>query len=181
LLVYVDDIILAGTSIDEFNRIKKILDAQFKIKDLGVLKYFLGLEVAQSREGIHVSPRKYCLDLLKDSGLLGSKPVTTPLDPAVKLYNDEGKPFEDISQYRRLIGKLLYLTNTRPDIAYATQQLSQFLYKPTVTHYNVACRVIRYLKTSPGRGLLLSRHSDIQLLGFSDADWAGCIDTRRST
>jgi hypothetical protein len=121
------------------------------------------------------------LDLLKDSGLLGSKPVTTPLDPVVKLHNDEGKPFENISQYRRLIGKLLYLTNIRPDIAYATQQLSQFLHKPTVTHYHAACRVIGYIKTSPGRGLLLSRHSDIQLLGFSDADWAGCIDTRRST
>jgi hypothetical protein len=181
LLVYVDDIILAGTSLDEFDRIKRILDAQFKIKDLGGLKYFLGLEVAQSSEGIHVSQRKYCLDLLKDSGLLGSKPVTTPLDPAIKLCHDEGKPFEDISQYRRLIGKLLYLTNTRPDIAYATQQLIQFLHKPIVTHYNAAFRVIRYLKTSPGRGLLLSRHSDIQLLGFSDADWAGCIDTRRST
>jgi hypothetical protein len=181
LLVYVDDIILVGTSLDEFDRIKRILDDQFKIKDLGGLKYFLGLEVAQSREGIHVSQKKYCLDLLKDSGLLGSKPVTTPLDPAVKLHNDAGKPFEDISQYRRLIVKLLYLTHTRPDIAYATQQLSQFLHKPTVTHYHAACRVIRYLKTSPGRGLLLPRNSDIQLLGFSDADWAGCIDTRRST
>jgi hypothetical protein len=181
LLVYVDDIILAGTSIDEFNIIKKILDAQFKIKDLGALKYFLELEVAQSREGIHISQRKYCLDLLKDFGLLGAKPAAMPLDPAVKLHNDEGKLFDDISQYRRLIGKLLYLTNTRPDIAYATQQLSQFLHKPTVTHFNAACRVIRYLKNSPGRGLLFSRHSDIQILGFSDADWAGCLDTRRST
>jgi hypothetical protein len=181
LLVYVDDIILAGTSIDEFDRMKKILDAQFKIKDLGALKYFLGLEVAQSREGIHISQRKYCLDLLKDSGLLGAKPAAMPLDPAIKLHNDEGKLFDDVSQYRRLIGKLLYLTNTRPDIAYATQQLSQFLHKPTMTHFNAACRVIRYLKNSPGRGLLFSRHSDIQLLGFSDADWAGCLDTRRST
>jgi hypothetical protein len=181
LLVYVDDIILAGTSIEEFDRIKSILDAQFKIKDLGVLKYFLGLEVAQSREGISVSQRKYCLDLLKDTGLLGSKPATTPLDPSVKLHNDDGKLYEDVSQYRRLIGKLLYLTNTRPDIAYATQQLSQFLNKPTNVHYHAACRVIRYLKNSPGKGLFFPRQCDIQLLGFSDADWAGCIETRRST
>jgi hypothetical protein len=143
LLVYVDDIILAGTSLPEFDRIKHILDAKFKIKDLGSLKYFLGLEVAQSREGISISQRKYCLDLLKDSGLLGTKPATTPLDPSIKLHNDDGKAYEDISSYRRLIGKLLYLTNTRPDIAYATQQLSQFLYKPTITHYNAACRVVR--------------------------------------
>ncbi|GAU39523.1 hypothetical protein TSUD_222930 [Trifolium subterraneum] len=181
ILVYVDDIILAGTSIAEFDRIKGILDSQFKIKDLGTLKYFLGLEVAQSREGINISQRKYCLDLLHDSGLLGAKPSVTPLDPAIKLYNDDAKPYDDISSYRRLVGKLLYLTNTRPDIAYATQQLSQFLHKPTWTHYNAACRVVKYLKQNPGRGLLFPRASDLQLLGFSDADWAGCVDTRRST
>jgi hypothetical protein len=180
LLVYVDDIILAGTSLSEFARIKNILDSQFKIKDLGSLKYFLGLEVAQSKEGITISQRKYCLDLLTDSGLLGSKPAATPLDPAVKLHNDGGKPYEDISSYRRLIGRLLYLTNTRPDISFAVQQLSQFLHKPTFAHYTAACRVIRYLKHNPGRGLLFPRHSELQLLGFSDADWAGCIETRRS-
>jgi hypothetical protein len=181
LLVYVDVIILAGTSIDEFTRINHILDSNFKIKDLGSLKYFLGLEVAQSREGISISQRKYCLDLLKDSGLLGAKPASTPLDPSIKLHNDDGKLYDDVSGYRRLIGKLLYLTNTRPDIAYATQQLSQFLHKPTTTHFHAACRVVRYLKHSPGRGLLLPRTSDLQILGFSDADWAGCLDTRRST
>jgi hypothetical protein len=181
LLVYVDDIILAGTSLSEFARIKGILDSQFKIKDLGSLKYFLGLEVAQSKEGITISQRKYCLDLLKDSGFLGSKPAATPLDPAVKLHNDSGKPYEDISSYRRLIGRLLYLTNTRPNISFAVQQLSQFLHKPIFAHYNAACRVIRYLKHNPGRGLLFPRHSELQLLGFSDADWAGCIETRRST
>jgi hypothetical protein len=181
LLVYVDDIILAGTSLSEFARIKGILDSQFKIKDLGPLKYFLGLEVAQSKEGITISQRKYCLDLLTDSGFLGSKPATTPLDTAVKLHNNSGKPYEDISSYRRLIGRLLYLTNTRPDISFVVQQLSQFLHKPTFAHYNAACRVIRYLKHNPDRGLLFPRHSELQLLGFSDADWAGCIETRRST
>ncbi|KAK2399633.1 putative mitochondrial protein [Trifolium repens] len=181
LLIYVDDIILSGTCLEEIQRIKSILDSSFKIKDLGTVKYFLGLEVAHSKEGISISQRKYCLDLLNDSGLLGSKPASTPLDPSVKLHNDDGKIFEDISLYRRLVGKLLYLTNTRPDIAYATQQLSQFLHKPTMTHYKAACRVIRYLKHNPGRGLMFNRNSDIQILGYSDADWAGCLDTRRST
>jgi hypothetical protein len=181
LLVYVDDIILAGNDLIEFKRIKNILDSSFKIKDLGVLKYFLGLEIAHSKLGITISQRKYCLDLLKDSGLLGSKPAITPLDPSAKLHQDEGKLYEDISSYRRLIGKLLYLTNTRPDISFATQQLSQFLQKPTVSHYKAACRVVRYLKMNPGRGLFFPRDSDIQILGYSDADWAGCLDTRRST
>jgi hypothetical protein len=121
------------------------------------------------------------LDLLKDLGLLGSKPTITPLDPSAKLHQDEGKLYEDVSSYRRVIGKLLYLTNTRPDISFATQQLSQFLQKPTMSHYKVACRVVRYLKMNPGRGLFFLGDSDIQVLGYSDADWAGCLDTRRST
>jgi hypothetical protein len=181
LLVYVDDIVLAGNDLMEFTRIKGILDSAFKIKDLGVLKYFLGLEVAHSKLGITISQRKYCLDLLKDSGLLGSKPVVTPLDPSAKLHQDKGQLYEDVSSYRRLIGKLLYLTNTRPDISFATQQLSQFLQKPTMSHYKAACRVVRYLKQHPGKGLFFPRDSDIQVLGYSDADWAGCLDTRRST
>ncbi|KAK2416966.1 putative mitochondrial protein [Trifolium repens] len=181
LLVYVDDIILAGNDLQEFTRIKNILDTNFKIKDLGILKYFLGLEVAQSKAGISITQRKYCLDLLKDSGLLGSKPAITPLDPSVKLHQDNGALYDDISSYRRLIGKLLYLTNTRPDISLATQQLSQFLHKPTMVHYKAACRVVRYLKQSPGKGLMFPRSSELQILGYSDADWAGCLDTRRST
>jgi hypothetical protein len=181
LLIYVDDIILSGTSLHEIDRIKAILDNNFKIKDLGVVKYFLGLEVAHSKAGISISQRKYCLDLLNDSGLLGSKPASTPLDPSIKLHNDDGKVFDDVGLYRRLVGKLLYLTNTRPDIAFATQQLSQFMHKPTMTHYKAACRVIRYLKHNPGRGLMFHRNSDLQILGYSDADWAGCLDTRKST
>jgi hypothetical protein len=181
LLVYVDDIILAGNCLNEFLHIKQLLDTQFKIKDLGQLKYFLGLEVAHSQHGISICQRKYCLDLLQDTGLLGAKPAKTPLDPSVKLHQDKAKPFEDIASYRRLVGKLLYLTTTRPDIAFVTQQLSQFLSCPTHTHYDTTCRVVRYLKSSPGRGLFFRRDSQLHLLGFTDADWAGCLDTRRST
>ncbi|PNX75793.1 retrovirus-related Pol polyprotein from transposon TNT 1-94 [Trifolium pratense] len=181
LLVYVDDIILAGDSLSEFARIKQILDREFKIKDLGQLKYFLGLEVAHSQSGISICQRKYCLDLLKDTGLIGSKPAPTPLDHSTKIHQDSSAAYEDIGGYRRLIGKLLYLTTTRPDISFATQQLSQFLSSPTITHYDTACRVVRYLKGTPGRGLFFPRSSSLQLLGFADADWANCLDTRRST
>lgn len=181
LLVYVDDVILAGNSLTEFSRIKSILDSSFKIKDLGRLKYFLGIEVAHSKEGISLCQRKYCLDLLLDSGFLGSKPAKTPLDPAVKLHQDSAKLYEDVPSYRRLIGKLLYLTTTRPDISFAVQQLSQFLNKPTITHYHSACQVLRYLKGNPGKGLFFPRNSSLQIFGFSDVDWAGCLDSRRST
>jgi hypothetical protein len=118
--------------------------------------------------------------LLSDSGFLGTKPVSTPSDPSTKLHNDAGQPYPDIPSYRRLIGRLLYLTTTRPDITFITQQLSQFLAKPTITHYHAATRVLRYLKNNPGRGLFFPRNSSLHLSGFSDADWAGCVDTRRS-
>lgn len=180
LLVYVDDIILAGNSLSEFDHIKSILHNSFKIKNLGQLKYFLGLEVAHSSQGISLCQRKYCLDLLADSGSINSKPVSTPSDPSIKLHNDSSIPYEDIPSYRRLIGRLLYLNTTRPDITFITQQLSQFLSKPTHTHHNAALRVLRYLKGCPGKGLFFPRSSSLHLQGFSDADWAGCIETRRS-
>jgi hypothetical protein len=180
LLVYVDDVIIAGDSFTEMESIKAALHHSFKIKDLGKLKYFLGLEVAHSSKGISVCQRKYCIDLLTDTGFLGSKPVSTPSDPSIKIHQDSTDPYTDISAYRRLVGKLLYLNATRPDITFITQQLSQFLSKPTITHYNAAIGVLKYLKSCPGRGLFFPRGSALHLIGFSDADWAGCKDTRRS-
>ena len=180
ILVYVDDIILAGTCLKEFDCLKQALDEAFRIKNLGELKFFLGLEVARSSKGISLCQRKYCLELLADSGLTSCKPVSTPLDPSIRLTQDNGASYADITGYRRLVGRLLYLTTTRPDIAFAAQQLSQFMASPTELHHKAALRVLRYLKRSPGRGLFFPATSDLQLLGFSDADWGGCVDTRRS-
>jgi hypothetical protein len=180
LLVYVDDVIIAGNSMSEIQDIKDALHNTFKIKDLGLLKYFLGIEVAHSKQGISLCQRKYCLDLLDDSGMMCSKPASTPSDPSNKLHQDTSEPYPDIPSYRRLVGRLLYLNATRPDITFSTQQLSQFLSKPTMAHFKAATRVLRYLKTCPGRGIVMPRDSVIHLQGFSDADWAGCIKTRRS-
>jgi hypothetical protein len=121
LLVYVDDVIVAGDSLPELQSIKAILHSSFRIKDLGQLKYFLGLEVAHSSEGISLCQRKYFFDLLTDTGYLACKPASTPSDPSCKLHKDSGVPYNDVPSYRRLIGRLIYLTNTRPDITFATQ------------------------------------------------------------
>ena len=118
--------------------------------------------------------------MLSDSGFIGFKPVSTPSDPAIKLHNDSSTPFSDVPAYRRLIGRLIYLNNTRPDITFITQQLSQFLSNPTVTHHNAALRTLRYLKGCLGKGLFFPKHSSMHIQGFTDADWAGCLDSRRS-
>ena len=130
LLVYVDDIVITGSSIDEINKIKSSLSVQFRLKDLGDLKHFLGLEIARSKDGIVISQRQYVLDLLKDAGMLASKPVSQPMDPKLKFSNCEGQEYDDPSQFRRLVERLLYLTITRPDIAYAVHRLSQGMSKP---------------------------------------------------
>jgi len=180
LLVYVDNVIIVGDSLSEFQSINVIMHSSFKIKDLGQLKYFLGLEVAHSSQGISLCHRKYCIDLLTDTGYLACKPVFTPFDPSSKLHTGSSAPYADVPSFRRLIGMLLYLNNTRPYITFATQQLSQFLTSPTKKHLTAATRILRYLKKCHGQGLMFPRDSFLYLSGYSDADWAGYLDSRRS-
>ncbi|CAH9129521.1 unnamed protein product [Cuscuta epithymum] len=180
-LIYVDDVILAGNDSSHISTVKGYLDATFSIKDLGKLKYFLGIEVARSPEGFVLSQRKYTLDILEESGFLAGRPSLFPMEQNLKLRPDDGSPLIDASLYRRLIGRLLYLTVTRPDIVYSVSQLSQFLSSPRQTHLDAAIRVLRYLKQTPGQGIFLSSDSDITLTGYCDADWAGCSFTRRSS
>ena len=178
LLIYVDDMILTGNDAAEIALVKKTLDDLFKIKDLGSLKFFLGLEVARSAKGISLCQRKYTLELLQQAGLLACKPANTPMDHSVKLRQNDGAPFQDVSTYRRLVGQLLYLTTTRPDISFAVTHLSQFLHQPMESHFKAATRILRYLKGSPGKGLFFPSNSSLQLKGFSDSDWASCPDMR---
>lgn len=163
LLIYVDDIVLVGDCFPQLQEIKGVLDLNFGIKDLGKLKCFLGLKATHSPKEISLCQRQYCLNLLTDTGTLAGKPVSTPMEPGSHLHNDDGPLFSDIECYRRLVGRLLYLTTTRPDISFTVQQLSQFLSKPTMTHYKVAQRVLHYLKGSPGQGLFFSRDSPLEL------------------
>jgi hypothetical protein len=110
--------------------LKQLLDDRFKIKDPGTLKYFLGIEVARSDKGIHINQRKYALDILSDSGSIGCVPARIPLDQNMKLSKTDGESLIDPTMYRRLVGRLLYLTITRPDLSYSVQLLSQFMSDP---------------------------------------------------
>ncbi|XP_057958384.1 uncharacterized mitochondrial protein AtMg00810-like [Malania oleifera] len=175
-----DDVILAGNDLQEFKSLTHFLHERFKIKDLGELKYFLGIEVARSKQGISICQRKYALDILKDSSYIGSKAVKFPMEQNLKLTTEEGDLLEDPTAYRRLIGRMLYLTITRPNISYAVQVLTQFMDKPTTPHLIAAYRVLKYIKAIPGQGLFFSASSDIHLKAFCDSDRAECVETRRS-
>ncbi|XP_065624186.1 uncharacterized mitochondrial protein AtMg00810-like [Quercus suber] len=180
ILVYVDDIFIASNDVDAVNVFKQFLDSKFKLKDLGTLKYFLGLEVARTANGISLCQRKYTLELLSDAGMLACKPANIPMDQSARFRNSVGDAVLDASLYRRLIGRLLYLTLTRPDICYSVHKLSQFMSSPRVPHLQAAYKILKYLKKTPSQGLFLSARSELQLKSYCDADWAACPDTRRS-
>ncbi|XP_047177636.1 uncharacterized mitochondrial protein AtMg00810-like [Vigna umbellata] len=179
LLVYVNDIVLAGDDIQEIQTVKTLLNAKFNIKDLGQLKYFVGLEIARSQQGINLSQRKYALELLKDAGLLGCQPVSTPIQLGTKFSKTKGKPYSDVHAYRRLLDRLLYLTNTRPYLCFVIT-LNQFLSNPLEDHYATAIRILRYIKNNPGQGLFFPSNTEHDLKAFNDSDWAACHNTRRS-
>lgn len=130
LIVYVDDIVLIGDFLEEMKRLKNFLAKEFKIKDLGTLKYFLRMEVVRTKDGISASQRKYVLDLLKETGMLGCKPADTPMDPNTKLGLGENDTPVDKGRYQRLIGKLIYLSHTRTDIGFSVSVVSQFMNNP---------------------------------------------------
>ncbi|KAL5539581.1 hypothetical protein UlMin_044002 [Ulmus minor] len=180
ILLYVDDMIITGNNKRAIDDVKSFLGSCFKLKDLGFLKYFLGIEIARSQMGISINQRKYTLDILKEAGLLGAKPSKFPMEQNLKLTPTDGDLLKDPTHYRRLIGKLIYLTITRPEIAFSVNSLSQFMQEPRRAHLDATYRLLRYLKGSPGQGLLFSSKSDLNLVGFCDADWGGCITTRRS-
>ncbi|KAK3039409.1 LOW QUALITY PROTEIN: hypothetical protein RJ639_027658 [Escallonia herrerae] len=180
VLVYVDDLILAGNNSTACSSFKKYLNDCFKLKDLGPLKYFLGIEAARGPRGLFLSQRKYALDILSESGLSASKPAAFPMEQNHGLALAGGPLLFDPGPYRRLIGHLVYLTITRPDICYAVHVLSQFMQSPRSQHWDVALRVLRYLKAAPGQGLFLPADSPLQIYAFCDSDWASCPLTRRS-
>nr|XP_043639314.1 uncharacterized mitochondrial protein AtMg00810-like [Erigeron canadensis] len=183
LLVYVDDIIVTGNNIDVINEFKMFLNSKFMIKDLGLLKYFLVIEVIKTEYGLCLSQRKYCMDLLNEFGLLACKPFATPLEQNLVITSEVSEKdgiIDNVIEYQKLIGKLIYLTHTRPDIAYFVHCLSQFMHKPLKSHIKIALRVLRYLKGLPGLGVHIVKNPKLSLETFVDANLAKCVVTRKS-
>ncbi|GMI85144.1 cysteine-rich RLK (RECEPTOR-like protein kinase) 8 [Hibiscus trionum] len=181
LLVYVDDVVLAGKKLHLLAVVQDFLQQHFKLKILGPLKYFLGFEIARNNTGISLSQRHYTLQLLEDIGCLGKKPAETLLIASHKLSAHEGELLPDPQLYRRLVGRLLYLTHTRPDNTYVVHLLSQLVSSPRQPHLQAAYHLLSHIKKSYGQGLFFSKINNLQLRAFVDADYGSCPDTRRST
>lgn len=181
ILVYVDDLLLSGNCLNSINSLKGMLAQNFHMKDLGQLRYFLGLEIDSNEDGIFISQKKYAMDILREHNMLRAKPLQLPLDTHIKLTPDMGDPLPNPAVYQRLLGQLIYLTITRPDLCFSVQLLSQYMNKPTTSHLQAAYRVLRYLSGSVSQGILLASQSAAQLTAYCDSDWASCPVSRRST
>lgn len=181
ILVYVDDIVVTGSSNALVDQFIHLLATRFSIKDLGNLSYFLGIEVTRTSSGLHLMQRKYIQDLLTKTKMLDAKSVSTPLASHPKLTLASGTMLSNPTDYRMVVGSLQYLAFTRPDIAYAVNKLSQFMHRPTDDHWQAAKRVLRYLAGTASHGILVRKNSPLSLHAYSDADWAGDPDDYVST
>ncbi|CAM8941955.1 unnamed protein product [Rhodiola kirilowii] len=171
---------LYGTSQKLIDKVKQFIDSRFKTKDLGTLRFFLGIEVARSNSGIFLNQRKYVLELIKEAGLLGCRPSTLPMDTKHKLSLFTSPSLDDPTNYRRLVGQLIYLTVTRPYLAFPVHVLSQLMHQPRADHLQAEHKVLRYLKSAPAQGLFYPAHQTLLLQAYCDADWGACPITRRS-
>lgn len=181
LLLYVDDIILTASDNSFLQEIINCLKKEFPMSDSGKLHYFLGVKAYFINGGIFLSQQTYATDIIKRAGMEDCKPCETPVDMNSKLSGELGELIKNPTQYRQLAGALQYLTFTRPDIAYAVNQICLFMHAPRQPHLQALKRIIRYIQGTKDHSLQLLKSNITQLVAYSDADWAGCPDTRRST
>jgi histone deacetylase 1/2 len=182
-LVYFDDIIVASSSQAATNALLRNLERDFALKDLGDLHYFLGIEVKRQGGDLLLKQERYATEVLQRVNMMDCKAVATPLPSSEKLslYDGEKLGPQDSTRYRSIVGALQYLTLTRPDISFAVNKVCQFLHSPTTVHWLAVKRILRYLKGSLSLGLRICKSTSMLISAFSDADWAGCPDDRRST
>jgi hypothetical protein len=181
LLLYVDDMIISASTTALLRHIIARLHDAFAVKDMGPVRHFLGINVQRTAAGFFLSQSSYAEDLLERAGMADCKPVDTPADAKPKASTADGKPIHDITVYRNIAGALQYLTITRPDIAYAVQQVCLHMHAPRDVHQTMLKRILSYIKGTMSLGVQLHTASTPTITAYSDADWAGCPDTRRST
>ncbi|KAI5333503.1 hypothetical protein L3X38_023634 [Prunus dulcis] len=179
--LYVDDIVYTGSCGEMLERFKNDMMKHYEMTDLGLLYHFLGMRVVQNDKFIFLHQKKYAMKVIERFGLKGCKSVATPLVANERLCKEDGSEMADESEYRQIVGSLLYLTATRPDIMFASSLLARFMHNPTRKHMGTAKRVLRYVQGTLEYGVEYKKGMAATLIGYCDSDWAGSEDDRRST
>ncbi|KAI5355055.1 hypothetical protein L3X38_007950 [Prunus dulcis] len=179
--IYVDDIVYTGNNQEMLDEFKEDMKEKYEMSDLGLLHHFLGMGVIQTESSIFIHQKKYASALLDKFGLKECKSVSIPLVATKKLSKEDGSGAADEEQYRKLVGSLLYLTATRPDVMYAASLLARYMHGPSNKHYRAAKRVLRYVKGTLDYGLHYMKGKKAVLVGFCDSDWGGSVDDSKST
>ncbi|GMI96628.1 cysteine-rich RLK (RECEPTOR-like protein kinase) 8 [Hibiscus trionum] len=179
--IYVDDIIFGSTNVCHCKDFSKLMQGEFEMSMMGELSFFLGLQIKQMNDGTFINQAKYVSDMLKKFGLENAKPQATPMSSSMKLDKDEGGKCVDSKLYRSMIGSLLYLTASRPDIMFSVCLCARFQASPRESHLVAIKRIFRYLIDTPTLGLWYPKDSTFNLHAFSDADYGGCKIDRKST
>uniref|UniRef100_A0ACD5WTY3 Uncharacterized protein n=1 Tax=Avena sativa TaxID=4498 RepID=A0ACD5WTY3_AVESA len=179
--VYVDDLIVTGADDDELTKFKREMTEKFSMSDLGLLSFYLGIEVKQQKEGITISQAAYAEKLLHRAGMADCNSAATPMEPRLKLSKASKQEPTDATLYRSLVGGLRYLCHTRPDICFAVGYISRFMESPTAEHLAAVKHLLRYIAGTRSFGCRYTSTGNLRLDGFSDADLAGDVDDRKST
>jgi len=179
--LYVDDLLVTGSNTVQVAEFKLNMMQVFEMTDFGLMSFFLGMEIMQNREEIFICQKKYSREILKKFQMDNCKPTATPMNQKDKFSKEDGTARVDEEKFRSLIGCLMYLTATRPDILHATSILSRFMHCPTEIHMRAAKRILRYIKGTCSFGVKFLKCQDLKLHGFSDSDWGDSIDDMRST
>ena len=181
--VYVDDLIISGPSVSDIKQFKAEMKRKFSMSDLGLLSYYLGIEVKQGAGGITLSQGAYAVKILEGAGMMNCNPCETPMEPRLKLCKYKEGEAVDLTAYRSIIGSLRYLVNTRPDLAFSVGVVSRHMEAPGKQQWAAVKHILRYLKGTINYGCKYERGTELKpmLLGYSDSDFAGDVEDRKST
>jgi hypothetical protein len=181
--LYVDDLICTGNDLKMIHEFKESMQKNFAMTDLGKMKYFLGVEVTQSDNGIFIHQAKYAAEILKRFGMENCNKVCSPIVPGCKLVRDENGKTVNATKYKQMVGCLMHLLASRPDLAYFVCLVSRYMDKPTEMHFCAVKRILRYLKGTMSYGIMYKKNAkgQLNLVGWSDSDYAGDLNDRKST
>jgi len=179
--LYVDDLIFMGNNAEMIQEFKDIMTKEFEMTDMGLMEYFLGLEVKQGEKGIFVSQVRYAEEILNKFKMTNCNPVSTPMEPGTKLSKFDGGDRVDASKYRSLVGSLRYLTSTTPYLLLSVGIVSRYMEEPSYSHWKVLKRILRYIRGTISLRLYYTKSDNYELVGYSDSDWCEDVDDRKST